>query len=885
MTNYKMKFVKSAAALALGTSVITSAVVAGDLSASAKTTYKVSNGKLVNAKTKKAIKGYKVYKSVLYKDGKKFTGTYKAKYYKAGKLFTGVVNKTYYKKGVKATAVYKGVYYKKGKAFTGITSYGNYYENGVKFTGKKGNVYYKNGKKFTGTTSYGNYYVNGLRANGIYEFNGVNVEYKNGKVVEDKTAPVITLEDGAKTSYTVKNGEEFTAPKATAKDNLDKKVEVKSSITDAEGKAVEKIDTTVAGIYTITYTAQDLAANKATAVQVSVEVEDAAPAVKSVKALSATKLQVTFTQAVDATEAVKVGNVTVQGVTLTAPVLSVDGKTLTFTTSASMDVTNATVVVNPIPTKADAKVLTPKYTSLLSFKDTVAPEIKGTEQLSATKVKVTFSEPLKSLGNVTFKDAEGKTADVKYDQFNAGDDSITLDLSKLADDQKITATVVGAQDMAGNLLTPNPSTFTATKQKLDGVLPTVSSIEQTGVKTFKVTFSKAVAKGAVLVNDTKANVTPATEGATTDTVYTVTTEANLSGLSNVALSGFADNDGQTLKAITKIVNFTEDAVAPKVTDSKIVTLDNIEYLQLTFDKAVAVNKDNAEFTVTGKYVKDYVTTTLAATDVDAIQPTKDGQVTDNKVVLVKVSDFAVKETKGAAYDVTLTPIKNAVSSESGIAMTDAVNASFTPAGDVEETPVNESVFAAKDIKVAQGTTPSYVNVTFSGNEVDGASAANKANYSIDGTTVESVVVNPYNNTSKNQVVTLKLVDGSNTFTGVRNITVSNVIVKGSTKVMSAVSFNSVSLKENIAAALTSAKLVENNKIVLTFDEKVQKPTNIKLTSGTTSIATKSVTATENTVTIELTKALDANLLSNLVVNGTVQDSNLNTTTLTDVTVK
>ncbi|MGX9133348.1 hypothetical protein ACWV26_03060 [Rummeliibacillus sp. JY-2-4R] len=79
MSNYKLKFVKSAAALALGASVITSAVVVADTSASAKTTYKVSNGKLVNAKTKKVVKGYVSYKSVLYKDGKAYTGTYKSK--------------------------------------------------------------------------------------------------------------------------------------------------------------------------------------------------------------------------------------------------------------------------------------------------------------------------------------------------------------------------------------------------------------------------------------------------------------------------------------------------------------------------------------------------------------------------------------------------------------------------------------------------------------------------------------------------------------------------------------------------------------------------------------------------------------------------------------
>lgn len=281
MTNYKMKFVKSAAALALGASVITSAVVAGDLSASAKTTYKLSNGKLVNAKTKKAIKGYKVYKSVLYKDGKKYTGTYKAKYYKSGKLFTGKTS--------------KGVYYKAGKKFTGTTSYGYYYKNGVRYTGKTtSGIYYKNGKKFNGTTTAGYYYINGKRAEGIVVVKGVDVLYKNGKVVADKTAPVITI-DGQKDGDKIelKNGADFATPKASVKDNVDSKVKVVTEIKDQDGKVVDAIDTKVAGTYTITYAAKDASGN-ASAATITVEVADADFSLVSVKTLNSNYVTVSF---------------------------------------------------------------------------------------------------------------------------------------------------------------------------------------------------------------------------------------------------------------------------------------------------------------------------------------------------------------------------------------------------------------------------------------------------------------------------------------------------------------------------------------------------------------------------------------------------------------
>ena len=229
MTKFAQKMIKSAAALALGASVLTTAVVSGDASASAKTTCKVSHGKLINAKSKKVIAGFKMFNSVLYKNGKKFTGVYKGKYYKQGELYTGLVKKIYFKKGVKANGTFKGVYYKYGKPFT---------------------------------------------ATGVYEVNGKNVQFKNGKAVADHKAPVITLEGGAKKIYKVKNGEEFTAPKATAKDNLDKTVTVTTKIFNPQGKVIDHIDTTVAGAYKIKYYSKDLASNKSK-VTVTVVVEPA----------------------------------------------------------------------------------------------------------------------------------------------------------------------------------------------------------------------------------------------------------------------------------------------------------------------------------------------------------------------------------------------------------------------------------------------------------------------------------------------------------------------------------------------------------------------------------------------------------------------------------
>jgi trimeric autotransporter adhesin len=218
------KIVKTAAAVALGASVVATAAAPG--AASAATTYKIKSGKLVNAKTGKVVKGFKTYKSVLYKDGKKYKGLRGGKFYIAGKLgsgkyqgvryqkgikFTGVskADGKFYKNGVLGTAVYKDVKYKKGVPFTGVSTAdkkyyvdgklatgnkvvdGVLYVDGVKATGKVLNedTLYVNGTLPTEVTTYGEgealkyYGTDGKLYNGKTTVDGKEVEVKDGVIV------------------------------------------------------------------------------------------------------------------------------------------------------------------------------------------------------------------------------------------------------------------------------------------------------------------------------------------------------------------------------------------------------------------------------------------------------------------------------------------------------------------------------------------------------------------------------------------------------------------------------------------------------------------------------------------------------------------------------
>ena len=119
--------------------------------------------------------------------------------------------------------------------------------------------------------------------------------------------------------------------------------------------------------------------------------------------------------------------------------------------------------------------------------------------------------------------------------------------------------------------------------------------------------------------------------------------------------------------------------------------------------------------------------------------------------------------------------------------------------------------------------------------------------------------------------------GSNTFTGVRNINVENVKAAGSTKTMLPYSTNAVSLKENVAPTVTSAKLTAVDKITFTFSEVVTDSTanDFEVLIGGLSQGTpENITATvssANTVTVtvatidatELSKGISLKALSTL----------------------
>lgn len=551
--------------------------------------------------------------------------------------------------------------------------------------------------------------------------------------------------------------------------------------------------------------------------------------VASVSAINAKEIKVTFSNAVDKATVLETAGTLKAGVfvfttldnkTITADsakgVLSEDGKTLTITAQTTEVFEGRyDVTIDGAKDKAGKAVEKYEVKNLTFAKDTVAPTVT-TERVSSNKVKVKFSEPVVfSAGALTAKYADSAVspalapADITVGGTNltslaaasgASVSEITLDLNtNVKENKDIVVTLNGVADTVGNLLNPQPATVTISKLTVDGIEPTIATVAQTGAKTFSIKFNKDLDGTTLAFGDVTVGGTPATAiKKVSASEYEFTMAANLKGLQTVTVAAGKAKDlaGQTnTNALSKVVTFTEDTVAPKATAKLTTDKNNKQVIELTFDKDVTAGN----VTVAGKQVKDYVTTAGISESVTAVY----ADANNKKVLHVPLSANALA-VEGAEYDVTIS--STAIKSDAGKDMDD-VKIKFTRGKDGQPENVNSHVVS--NVVVAQGANANTVTATFTipnGTSLDGASATNLDNYVIAGAVVESISLAAANGTT--QVATLTLKEDSNTFTGVRNITVKNVKVAGSTKVMEPKTIVNVSLNENVRPTLTKSEVTD-----------------------------------------------------------------------------
>ena len=672
-------------------------------------------------------------------------------------------------------------------------------------------------------------------------------------------------------ALTVKTAEATAANKlkVTLSDNSEHEVTLENNLPENEETTVEfKID------------GKDYSA-KVTYVVTEVKVA-------SVKALNAGQIEVKFNQRVDLPASltsaqlanyVTVSGVDNNGVTLSRGQLSEDGRTLTISTNGAAALSGRYLVkVNNVKNVAGTTV-TP-YDDVVNFgTDTVAPTLISTVNRDAKTVRVTFSEPLRAFSNssITFRLANGTNVTGITGEIAAGATYADFDLSNatvngqpLAANNAVTATFAGLRDIAGNFSTPNPLTTSFAMGGADGVKPTLTSISQTGPKTFRLTFSERIQKPAIgdleLRLGNSANAITAIDAVPgDDRSFIITATNDLTGVYNIGTAAgktITDISGETNTFMTTH-SFTLDTAAPEVTSTSVTREGNFEYLNITLNKPVDL-VNASRVTASGNYVKGGVTHTFNGT-ATALEYRENGNRT---VVRVKLDDLlGTGDADNATYNVTLSFTE--VDSAYGVNTANKA-VTFQRTSDYSN---NENVLTEPTVttSVADSTlTNNQVRLKFN-HVLDAPSASVASNYSIPNARITNAQVP----SDALDTVILTLAPNETTTTGPRELTIRNVRAKDSVAAQPNIT-TEVNLYENIRPVVNSAEFKSANQIEFTFSENVTGLDTdsfviVNAAGATVGIASVAGSTTDNKVTVTLASNQTVNTSVTITAGAGIED--------------
>jgi len=605
------------------------------------------------------------------------------------------------------------------------------------------------------------------------------------------------------------------------------------------------------------------------------------PKVASVMAASGKELVINFNQAVDKTDAEDLTNYSLTGETFTGtPVVSKDGKTVTLTATDVIDVTNATLQIDPIKTKADAKVSTEKYVTLFTFKDTAAPTV-ATVEAKGTEAVITFTEELATEGTVSLNGSK------ITDYVVSGK---TLTIKNLVAEKSYKLDVVGATDAAGNMAGQTTVNFTVEKPVVDSSKPTVASSVSGNMLT--LTFSEEVTPGTVTIGGetVESDKLVASEDKMTYTVD-VQDAKFFSGVTfftkEVVVSGFTDGSN-TMEAAKFNATFTADTTAPEFISSSIKTLgkdttsEQVEdVLLLTFDDAVKQGDLSASAelvvkSIDGIYQSDTSLNLSTANvsygyDLDG----KDG-IKGNELNVVAIK---MNTTEKSSYSFELAG--KVVADVYGNQVADTVTFSAV-APEYSTTPSTD----AKDVKLNSApVVTNNKNIELNFNKSMSDSAVNSSNYMLGGKALPAgTTVKFVDNRSK---VVITLPQGSVTANGTYALVGTNLTDQnGNTLEGGKVNAN-LTLKENIVPTASKITLADSKTFMVDFSESVSsasvtgvtvKVNNVALASGKYTLTVENgdlkVVTTDNlkttdslTVEFKNTNLVDAN--GNAVANSSI----------------
>lgn len=539
-----------------------------------------------------------------------------------------------------------------------------------------------------------------------------------------------------------------------------------------------------------------------------------APKVMSVNIVDGVTVEVKFSEAVLKSDINK--KVSIQGTTLDTANLSEDGKTLTLTSKKAIEVKDAAVVVEPIRTAKDRLVKTAKHVSVVTYKDEVAPTIasvkaetkgKATETVTVTLTEAATADTAKINGQVAkVSKVDGKTITLT---------GVTVEAGKTH-----TVELFNVVDAANNKTVQASKTFEVT---VDTVAPT-ATVEAAGDTAILVTFDKSMNVASVKAALANGIIKDELLAAVTSNTATVVEKSDNkqflvelkdntiftnkdSRTFTVVLGGtMTDALGNKFAATTKTVTLTKDAVKPVATGYDIVVDEDgkVEEIVVEFNEALA-EKKAINFATFATVVNE------------------SGKVDSKLNNLVGTVEKGSKKVSFKFATPVLVEGKLAVTFKQGLVTdlalasnaSDAFNMTFD-FGNVKTS--TEFEMDVKSITTSGDTITVKFPETVKGGAVAG-SATDLANYTLDGKPLTGATITI---SEDNLEATIKLAEGTITADNdTAVIKVSNVQNLAGTKTVKAYS-QTIAVKDTKAPELTSAVIVDNKTIELTYSEAITK---------------------------------------------------------------
>lgn len=597
----------------------------------------------------------------------------------------------------------------------------------------------------------------------------------------------------------------------------------------------------------------------------------------------------------DINKIVKVAGIATPGkIDLLKGELSADKKSLTVTIKGVKPLTEGryNVVVDGVKTEKGLTLI--KYDEVPTFTaDKVAPAIASAENAGATRVKVKFTEPVtNTTGTTQFTLANGSVISNVTGTLERNATEVTYDFTKatvngvaLSPGTSVNITFGALVDISNNVAPANTVKTTATIGVRDGVAPTLLNIEQVGARKFKLIFSEEIrdltrTDISVVQNSQTLGVIGVEKDKKNPAAYIIETAQELNGYATVAnASGryITDLSGES-NTFYMYFNFVRDTAVPNYVSTTVVKENNEEYLEILFDRNVNLGP-NPKVAFNGWYSQ--ANGQQAQLNVSAV-PQKVSS--NDRVLRVKLRDLLVgSDFVGAKYVGQL--YLTSVISEYGHAVTNvSPQVQFDRLGDIGGIAGKVIVERVESVPSNDNSRYQNIRVTFS-HPVEFASAANNANYIVDGAKVESAL--PVTGGLTNRQIDLRLTvnDTAPVDSFITHVSVNNVYALGQNVAVEPYYSVPLILRENIKPIVTDMNVsigeVAGQKvgqtISLTFSEPVNTAANLPFSVkiGGVELATGITYNGDNRVmNITLNRSINhgEDVVIELAPNATVKDA-------------